>query len=338
MGGEKGCTRLPEFLDAFVPNGLREVRIQSPVDQEDWRAFARHSDACHFGLYNFQRQAASFPKEFFASGELYGVSLFCYDADHPGQLLPFLGSGVQLLAPPVRDGQAFWDYCFIGIEPSRSRRWIDSNKAFLEQATDYHWAFGWHPDGTISEIWLPTIELVLQNQSALDSVRTLRMDREGIVAFNELLARDVSALATLQSLERLYLDRQQYIDSFGFLAQLGELRQLQIQGKGRTSSDTAGFDECENLETVRFFGAPDPQTIRELATLPKLRRVEIVDENAEFDKPKTRADLRERLPMVNVSFISVDDYEADIGPQLREHLSSTGAEIIRRFERMGATR
>jgi hypothetical protein len=322
--GSRVIPGLADFLDAYVPAGLNDVMVNTPATAKDWAAIVRHNQQCKFLVYAIHEESSELGLQTLESSKdqsLAGIS-FCNYADvAPGRLLRLmLESDIQPIYLPLEEERAFWDLAFLRPDGSLND-WFESPLgALVDHAKECHWSFGHNDQGEITRIWLPDLDLLRNNTSSLKATETLRLDSDGICGVHVFLETDVSVLAKFVNLKRLYLSRDHVVSDLGFLRSMPKLQHLQMQSQDRKVMATTGLEVCKNLESIRIFGKPDPQTVTDLAALKKLKSLEIIDDEAEFQNQAGVETLRRQLPNVEIRIIVKDDYEPDLSDNLKEHL------------------
>ena len=134
---------------------------------------------------------------------------------------------------------------------------------------------------------------------------------------------DPTPLKNLINLKRLYLPMNGLIEDFRFLRGMPKLEQLQTDVSPMLAPGGAFLSKyCPNLESLVLFTLPSPGLESELAKLPKLQRLVIVDmtelsdENLKMSAKRIKTTLGNA---VQVSVMSVEAYEANLPEDFEKH-------------------
>ncbi|QDT11243.1 hypothetical protein [Planctomycetes bacterium K23_9] len=332
--GNRRIGGLANFLDAYVPAGLNDVVIYSPCNEEDWDAIVRHNQACKFLIYETSEATTKIGLRILEAAQQQSISGIHLQGSNasPERLLRLnLNSDIPTVYLTLGDARSFWDLAFVKHESPISD-WIDDPPgSFAEHCQNFHWSYGENKNGKITRLWLPDLDLVRQNSVDLIATETLRLDAKGICGFEAFPETDVSDLAKLVNLKQLYLSRNHFVSDLAFLRSMPQLEHLQMQSQDRAVMATTGLEVCKALKSIRIFCRPDPQTIADLATLPKLKTLEVVDDEHEFADEKAIESLRQQLPSVDVQILSAETYEPDLSSDLKEHLTRVRKEARKRL-------
>ena len=145
-------------------------------------------------------------------------------------------------------------------------------------------------------------------------------------------------LSSLAKLEQLYLPEGMPIPDFRFLKDLASLRHLQIdlssnslaQGGGQFSAAT-----LPSLESLTLFYEPDRFLVNELAKLPSLKKITIVDRASLIDAVEFKT-LREQLKrklggQVEVQIIAAADVAQTIPEDFKQHAKKVRQQIREKY-------
>ena len=116
-----------------------------------------------------------------------------------------------------------------------------------------------------------------------------------------------------------------------FLQPLTRLKHLQIPSIDRTKQGAVGFDVCQSLQSVTFFGPPDKITISELSKLPKLKKLTVVDSLNDGLGPKFQAMLEKAIPNVEIKIVPAGTAFVDVPERFTRHLNVKRKEIRERM-------
>ncbi|TWT98426.1 hypothetical protein [Stieleria varia] len=315
-----------DFIDAYAGTRKRPFYLNAPLTMDDWNAVLRANQRCSFCLYDLQYlpAGASTSAEIAKQSSLSGVSLMhLHITELDSDLVRLLETDLRFVGVSLDDAQTMWDLAFSNPKIRCSPFKVTGETLpFGRAVKEYHWAYGWNEQNRITKLWLPDIDQLDKNASELDAVTTLRFDRRGFIGFRVFQALDFSPLGKLPQLQRLYLGSGEYFGDLRFLAKLPKLVHLQIQAQNRSTMKSSGYEVCTNLESIRFFGTPQQQAIKELAGLSKLKRLEIVDDDSSFVSESEVSALKEQLPGVDIQIISPEQFQPDLSDALKEHLES----------------
>ena len=303
------------FLDSHVTQRGPNLFVQSPLSLEDWEAVIRASQHRRVHIY------AVPPRSVWSGGperlSLSNITLYAWsdvNASEETMVEVALETDINLASAQLSD-QRLWELAFVVRSqlprPDLSAMQTLTGEDFLKGAADRYWIKESSPEGRPLEIWFPESSFVGKHKTALGDLKTLRIDVRGITglfAQNAVLCNS-RELAGLVELEELHLPSGVQLDDLEFLKSSPNIRLLQIQSQDRTQQTGVGFDQCEKLETLVMFAGPDKQSISELATLPNLKSITIVDDENAFLTEKERSGLREKLPDATVTFVNSEDYQ-----------------------------
>ncbi len=325
VGGSESNGSLPAFLDAYAATGLGQVFVSGVYTQEDLQAIIRHNQECPFTIYAYDSDAALHVETFQSSTQqsLNGITIYGLGRASEKQWVRLLvESDLNSVDFPFTDLQSFWDYAFLKPNTLLNGTSDSFTRTFKQLARDFHWAYQWNDQGDITHTWLPGMDAVRQYAGDLNQIHTLRLDFDGICGCDVgTNYDDMMGLSKLINLRRLYLSREMEVDNLSFLRSLTKLEHLQIKSNDSSLRMTPiGLNVCQSLQSMRMFGSPDSQTVKDLAKLPKLSRLEIVDLDDAFADQATIDQLKQQLPNTKVTIVTGEDYQPDLSDELKEHL------------------
>ena len=206
-------------------------------------------------------------------------------------------------------------------------------KDFVAKAKALDWVYGSNGEDEITDIWLPSATLVADYPKQLSKLKTLRLDTDGIAGRTDVVFdTDVSPLKSLANLERLYFNRGQVLDSLAFLSGMSKLEHIQVSAQARAVlSGSSGYAVCTNLLSMRLYGTMDPIAVTELSKLPKLKRIEIVDDDQTYQDATELAKLRKQLPAVEIIIIDPNTVKPDVSEKWKQHVANIRAKLIDRL-------
>lgn len=239
----------------------------------------------------------------------------------------------------VNIGQLFWDLVFGVSDRFQFSRfaWVGSqlkNEPDLQVLDDNHLVFGKNDQGEFTELFLPFGELsnAYENCSQLQRLSFDPMWLSSKIPVNTGGINNLSHLKSLTNLEELYFaDRPIVTADMNFLQPLTNLKHLQIPSINRAKQGPVGFDVCQNLESITFFGSPDKITISELAKIPNLKKMTVVDSLYEGLGPKFEAMLETAIPNTKVEIIPAGTLFSDAPESFKQHLKIKRKEIRERL-------
>ena len=268
-----------------------------------------------------------------------GISVTCNrrlsDAEFAKQVI---NSSIDFRNINFANGQLRWDVAFAKPNSVRSP-WVDAylgvSMNFVKLAQSQHWIYGSSSDGAITHIWLPSVDNVLDMPEALSSVTTLRLDRE--LVLSAVVGRDyemdLAGLSNMPKLQRLYLSRHQRWNDLQFLKSAPNLQHLQIRSQTRSVMAGTGYQVCTKLETMRIFGTPDPVTLKELSTLPSLKKIEIVDDDLTYQDKAAADALRKQLPNVTIAIVHPNNVVPDVSEKWKQHLQKVRRQVLEKLDK-----
>jgi len=102
----------------------------------------------------------------------------------------------------------------------------------------------------------------------------------------------------------------------------------QIPSVVRKVTGPVGFDACQTLESITFFGKPDIATYREISRLTNLKRLVIV--NSDSDATLTDEYLnkvRKKFPGIDASILAASEVESLVPEPFREYRDRSRKEL-----------
>ena len=139
---------------------------------------------------------------------------------------------------------------------------------------------------------------------------------------------DITHYKSLTALEELYFEKTFVPEDLSFLAKLKSLKHLQIPSVARSVTGPIGFDSCQSLESVTFFGVPDDKSYFEISRLQNLKRLVIVDvEQDPVLSPEYLEKLQAKFPNVDVKIIADSQTETLIPDSFRKYRDRVRKEL-----------
>ena len=203
--------------------------------------------------------------------------------------------------------------------------------AIKELAKSFHWSFGQDGQGRITELFVPFGSTNKEIQT-LSELRTLSFDMNWIAkterAINSSRYEVTVDFSKLKKLERLYLAHGTPVTSSSnrFLArlvQLPNLEHLQSPCVDELQLPITGFGNLKQLKSLTWFGIPTQIQVDEIASLPNLQRLVIVDQDNMQPTDKWLAAVQETLPQIEVTLVDLDHWQPDMPESFRLHLKTT---------------
>ncbi len=330
--GQESIPGLPEFLDAYASRRTKKVEIIAPLSMEDLDSIIRISGFCQVSIDSIDLLPDDGQSLAKLSDDrplpLHKIIIKTIDLLKNQTTCQVLNSGIQVISLSTRDEQQFWDIVFSG--PNVSRIWLHNNESqfeFVQKAEQFHWAYQWNEQGEITHLWIPNIDDITDQETALSKLETLRLDRRGFLSGYSGWRIDLLRMPSLPNLQRLYLPSGSVLDDLSHLERFTNLKHLQLQEQSRAGM-LRGYSGFKNLESVQFFGTPAAQTIKELATLKKLRSVTIIDDDGSFVLPAVIKSLKSQLPGINVTIVPPSEYEPERSDALKRHQATIRQELF----------
>ena len=324
---------LPQFLDAYAGVSLQHIHVSPNENDENWDALIRNLDKCSVSCPGMPPdRVLDLSRRQSLSGIVVGYTEM---PTAPQDIVRILESSLQFASLSIADKQLRkelfflfpgWIYVsedFKGVRP----------KDFVAKAKALDWVYGSNGEDEITDIWLPSATLVADYPKQLSKLKTLRLDTDGIAGRTDVVFdTDVSPLKSLANLERLYFNRGQVLDSLAFLSGMSKLEHIQVSAQARAVlSGSSGYAVCTNLLSMRLYGTMDPITVTELSKLPKLKRIEIVDDDQTYQDATELAKLRKQLPAVEIIIIDPNTVKPDVSEKWKQHVANIRAKLIDRL-------
>ena len=332
--GNKPIPGLANFLDAGVLLPKAKVHIAAPLTREDLESVVRISQHCSVLIGS----VALLPDEgrYLANlGERHSLSSIQFNSielERNRDARSFLRFDAQVNYLTLANEQQYWDFIFANRNIKniwlRSRR---SQQDFKTKTRQFNWAYQWNERGEITHLWAPSIDELGDQEGFLREVTTLRVDRRGYLSGGPDRRVDLHLMPAMPKLERLYLPTEWEADSIESLKRFPNLQHLQVRHVNRANMKR-GYDVCENLESIQFFGTPGLATAGELSGLKALRKVTIVDDDFFLLSPQGVPylnSLKSKLPGVTIEVVSPDDYEPDLSQAMKQHQAEIGERLFR---------
>ena len=236
--------------------------------------------------------------------------------------------------------ELYWDLHFlfdgrISIPSNEIGEAVDECEDFVAASKKYHWGFGYHPSGELKDLYLPGGDTYFEVGKETQ-IQTLSFDSGWASGFGRgqgYGSTDLSHLSTLINLKRLYLSDYIMPKSVRFLSNLSKLKHLQIRSPVLPLQDNSGFYVCKSLESLTLFGKPDPLSVQELAGLPKLKMLTIVDlQNEELDDPGFLAAVKKVLPNVELKILNYEQHLKQVPESFRSHQDRLKQELMQKLK------
>jgi hypothetical protein len=199
--------------------------------------------------------------------------------------------------------------------------WNLSNSPIDEFAKEIGLSYQLNADQTIHSIYLPLCSGI--QLEGLDEVRVLSFDPAWVegasIGSGRGVPTSLSSLNSLTNLEELYFEIGFVPEDLSFLNHLTSLKHLQIPSVLRKVTGPIGFDACQTLESITFFGKPDNTTYREIIRLENLKRLVIVNsENDSSLNDQYLMKLRKKFAGVDADIILPSETESLVPKPFRE--------------------
>ncbi len=282
--------------------------VHSPIGNEDWPAIEEVAKGGMVYLYGGWAENFKLPSE---SRSLKRVHF--HDLTDPGgrpkpvdrDLILNTDMQLNLTGPGLNSPWLAWKLMLLRGDSGGyplTHYLESSGKPLDEFANKLGLSYRLNDDQTIHSIYLPRCSGI--DLQGLDDVRVLSFDPGWVqgesTAFGGGDPISLSPFKTLTSLEELYFEPSFVPEDLSILADLTSLKHLQIPSVVRKVTGRVGFDACQTLESITFFGKPDNTTYREISRLRNLKRLVIV--NSENDETLTD----EYLAKLQKKFLGVD--------------------------------
>ncbi len=196
-----------------------------------------------------------------------------------------------------------------------------SNFPVDEFAKEIGLSYQLNPDQTSHSVYLPLCSGI--QFKGLENVRVLSFDPAWVEGMStgtgNGIPTDLSSLRSMTNLEELYFEIGFVPEDLSFLNQLPSLKNLQIPSVLRKVTGPIGFDACQTLESITFFGKPDNTTYREILNLKNLKRLVIVNnENDKSLNDQYLVKLRKKFPSIDADIILPSETETLVPKPFRE--------------------
>ena len=325
---------LSAFLDACGRQGTRFIYLDVPLTRADWESVVRVSSKTTY----VRTSSRCVPANAFSSTvitsatDLSNLSVHVNEKSSLAQFLKLaIENGLNILGMGI-DVDRHWD--FVMAAPN-IWDWVMNvprgDRDVTTYVNDCRWAYGWDDERNITHVWMPGIMLRADELAELSQLKTLRLDCRGFMDPLVPTLGPLSVLSDLAGLEQLSLTDAP-VDSLEFLAGLASLKHLQIYAPEANANVPGSFAVCKNLQTLRLFGAPIPSTVQQLASLPQLRRVEVIDDRIELLNPAKVAKLRASLPGIEVVVTPTASYDPELSELFLKQRANVRGEVMEWIE------
>ncbi len=247
-----------------------------------------------------------------------------------------------------------WDELFSrqsrkqNVQSFSESEYFDPNDSFRKQSIKFHWAVESNETAdAMTSFYCPfSDEKLLQAVTQLTELEELSLDNDWLRSTSNLeedlalvslqMNRDISGLANLTGLKRLYLPRQLNPVSLQFLKSLSGLEHLQIDlgnvpVAGRNPLRFSAKN-CPSLKSVVIFGKPTNFIAGELAKIKTLTSITLVDK----DLAENKLDCATKLKTIvgsqfQMTIIHPDDYSPSIPDSFKQHFNRVREMVRKRY-------
>ncbi len=321
--------KIKELLEAFESfEGIQQILIQSAVTLEDWPAIVSASQECEIRVYG---RIPDVPVDR-AGPSLSNIQVFpmSYNSGQialtENQIQLALDTDIGMITS-LGDlkPQLYWDLVFAG----RANMYADRANmiySILDEfpiksvAGKYHWAYGFNQKSEIEELFLPDA-IQLSGRAFPPTLKTLSLD-SGWIGNRQFFAgtiTDLNYVTTIPKLERLYLPSNLIAKDLSFLSSSPSLTHLQIAAPSRAAQGGVGFDACPSIRSVTLFGKPDGTTISELAKLPNLKNLTVVDSGENLTAPSFVNKLQTAIPNAKIEILNFNEFDWQVPESFKRH-------------------
>ena len=274
-----------------------------------------------------------------------------------------LGVSAHLFEP-----QVYWDAAFSTVCQEWSATWyrnaleraIATKRKFPQIARQFHWAFAptsirqnsdlSSSDSSSSES-VTGLFLPLKPGSFVEQIgkyrdlETLSFDTRWLPSFGTNFNSDVphpvdlSEFRNLSKLKRLDLPLDFWTFDLLFLESMPELEQLQVDVFVNASVTNHTFQlrakNCPSLKRLTLVGVPPLRMLKEIARLPKLESLTIVDPNSTFKGAGVREQFERDLAPLGENFtltvVDISDHVPDVPKEFVEHIEQVRSAVREKY-------
>jgi hypothetical protein len=243
--------------------------------------------------------------------------------------------------------EKFWDAAFA----SRGIRWAD---IVLEQLEDpcfdvdlqeiaklHHWIFDEDEHGEPNGALLPFGGVHIEHVSKWNGLTSLSLDARWILSLRNHddqgipVPKDISALGNLTKLKRLDLPSGLWGADFAFLKKLSELEHLQFDVNVDGSKNVSfGFlaSDCPNLKSLVLFGKPPKALALEIAKLPKLESVKLIDIDQTLMNEGQRKMIQKTIGKnISLTIVPFEKDRPDVPAEFVEHVKKVREAVREKY-------
>ena len=327
-------TGLGPFLESHIDHPMGQpVMLDVHLTPDDWNSVVRASQFRKFLLHSKHPGEAIYSQKqpALSQSNIHVLNAVIIPEDDPVLLRHLMETGLSYHCRYLFDNSPLqWDVAF-GLQISPRELVLPdsvgaSADAFIAGAKKSNWIYAENAAELPTKMWMPDTRHIGPYIVSLSSLKTLRMDMEGVV-FESIrnsgyANTDLSELSNLTSLERLFLPRYIPYEDMQFLGGLAQLKFLQIQSQDRSPQPGTGFETLVNLEELVMFGSPDAQSIVELSGLKKLTKISLVDDDGVYHDPAEVDKLKKIFPNATIVIVREEDFRPAFSEDWERHVDT----------------
>lgn len=255
---------------------------------------------------------------------------------------------VQIHSPSSSDDlEMFWEAAFasrgsgwaVGVFQQMDDRRLGTD--LLEISKQHHWIFEADVNGDPSGALIPLSPGCIDQVSKLTELKSLSLDVRWLQSLRDYDGRDIprpqdiSTLENLTKLKRLDLPSGLWAVNYAFLRKMPGLEELQfdvfVDGSKNVNFGFRAAD-CPNLKSLVLFGKPPRALALEIAKLPKLESVKLID----IDKTLMQAGQREMIQKaigkdISLTIVSFEEDRPDVPVVFSEHVEKVREAIRKKY-------
>lgn len=344
-----------KHLDLSQFAGQPYVGFGSELSEEDWRQILDCSQHFPISVYLWESDQ-SLPKILIDEAishnhpsqlRLYGIKPSERDF---WELIINTQISVEIDVPISNKNavEMFWDAAFA----SRGANWavIPFEKIATSPADNvvamskrHHWIFEENENGEPTGLYLPFGIAHIDLATAWTELKSLSLDPrwlESLRDYNDTeipRPTDISMLGNLTKLKHLDLPSGLWGADYAFLQKLPELEHLQFDVfvDGRTNNKVNfGFQaaDCPNLKSLVLFGKPPKTLALEIAKLPKLESVKLIDINRALKPAGEREQLQKVFGKnISLTIVPLDVDRPELPAAFSAHVERVSEEVQEKY-------
>ena len=211
----------------------------------------------------------------------------------------------------------------------------------LDLSKLHHWVFEEDAEGEPNGALMPFGTAHLDQVSKWAGLTTLSLDARWIESLRHFddssipISKDISAIGNLTKLKRLDLPSGLWGADYAFLKKLPELEHLQFDVFVDGSKNVSfGFlaSNCPNLKSLVLFGRPSKAMAHQIAKLPKLESVKLIDIDKTLLKDGQREIIQKTIGKnVQLTIVPFEEDRPDLPAEFVEHVNKVREAVREKY-------